>query len=51
MKVMTTEEAIVIIEWALSLAETIYWDKYSWALGEKEKEALRIALKVLGDKK
>lgn len=47
---MTKDEAIIIIKWALSFAESAYEDKYSWALGEKEKEALHLALKALGDK-
>lgn len=44
---MTREEAIEIIKEKLYIADAVNFDTYAWALREKDKEALRMALEAL----
>ena len=44
---MTKQEAIEIIKEKLHIADAINFDTYAWALREKDKEALRMALEAL----
>lgn len=48
---MTKQTAIDIIEEQLFIADMLDWDTHTWALREKDKEALRMALEALEKRK